>query len=79
MAGLELNFPSSTRCDCASSSISWWANNAHLEVDIMVKKPKTTMTGVGAFLGALNEVNGKVEDEIYSYKHASEVPDEIQK
>jgi hypothetical protein len=45
----------------------------------MVKKPKTTMAGVGAFLGALNEANGKVEDGIYSYKHASEVPEKISK
>lgn len=37
------------------------------------------MSGVGAFLGALNEANSKVEDGIYSYKHESEVPQEIAK
>ena len=45
----------------------------------MVKRSKTTMSGVSAFIGALKEANGKVEEGIYSYKHASEVPDEIQK
>ncbi|KIW00414.1 uncharacterized protein PV09_08119 [Verruconis gallopava] len=37
------------------------------------------MAGVSAYLGALNEANGKVEEGIYCYKHASEVPEDIQK
>jgi hypothetical protein len=49
------------------------------EVIAMPKKPKNNMSGLGDFLGALNEANGKVEEGIYSYKHVSEVPEEIQK
>ena len=45
----------------------------------MPKKPNSAMSGIGDFVGALNEANGKVEEGIYSYKHASEVPEDIQK
>jgi hypothetical protein len=45
----------------------------------MPKKPKSTMAGVGSFLNALNEANGKIEDGIYSYQHQSEVPQNISK
>lgn len=45
----------------------------------MPKKPKSTMSGMAEFLDVLNEANGKVEEGIYSYKHASEVPENIQK
>jgi hypothetical protein len=53
--------------------------DARLAAVNMVKKPKNTMSGVSAFLGALNEANRKVEEGIFSYKHASEVPEEISK